>query len=250
MLFHDDLPGNDVPLYFLHGWCCDRHTLRDFAGRFPGHARRLIDLLGHGDSPAWRHWTIEEQAQAALRAAPPHAVWIGHSMGAQVALEAEKQAPGTIAAIILLEPGPISPSDRAKSLVSAFQSQLECADDPAALVRAFAAAQILHHAPAASVQALVETMAAAPPDLIRSGWRALATWDGTAALAAATCPLLMINGEGALNRSNDMLAIQRNLMAGQVIGSGHMVQLEAPAQAVAMINRFLAIKGLLSHSSG
>jgi pimeloyl-ACP methyl ester carboxylesterase len=75
-LFYDEAGGGELPLVFVHGWCCD-HTY--FAPQFEHFRRKhrvvAVDLRGHGQSdkplfrglagPEWRfvelptgHWPM------------------------------------------------------------------------------------------------------------------------------------------------------------------------------------------------
>jgi pimeloyl-ACP methyl ester carboxylesterase len=67
-----------------------------------------VDLRGHGDSPMSGRISLElwcDDLLALLDAeGASHAVLIGHSLGAQVALACAARAPGRIAALVLIDP--------------------------------------------------------------------------------------------------------------------------------------------------
>ena len=101
----------DPPLVLIHGWTCDHRAMAPVAAAFPDHRSTLVDLLGHGRSPKASAYSIEAQAAAVLAVAPERAVYIGHSMGAQVAIAAAVAAPGRVSAIVLLDPAFIALTD-------------------------------------------------------------------------------------------------------------------------------------------
>jgi pimeloyl-ACP methyl ester carboxylesterase len=67
-----------------------------------------VDLRGHGDSPTRGRISLElwcDDLLALLDAeGAPHAVLIGHSLGAQVALACAARAPRRVAALVLIDP--------------------------------------------------------------------------------------------------------------------------------------------------
>jgi len=95
--------GEGRPLVLLHGWGMHSGVWAGFAERLAqGRELWLIDLPGHGQSPYDGEASLEEWAHACLAVAPQRALWLGLSLGAQVALQAALQAPGRVAALIAL----------------------------------------------------------------------------------------------------------------------------------------------------
>lgn len=104
----------------------------------------LLNLPGFGPTPEPdQTLRIAEFATLARRAVAElgveGAVWIGHSMGAQVVVEAEAQQPGLCSRMVLLSPVVDRTSRRARTIVRQFsQSALkEKPSSAAASVRAF-----------------------------------------------------------------------------------------------------------------
>ena len=63
------------------------------------------DLLGHGDSRREPPWALDAQVEEVVAAVSQEpAVWIGHSFGARVAVEAAARKPGLATKLILLDP--------------------------------------------------------------------------------------------------------------------------------------------------
>jgi len=108
MSLHLETAGVGPPLVFLHGW--------GFTGRvweeLQQHLRdawqvHLVDLPGYGRSTRQgRPHTLEETAEALAAATPPHAVWIGWSLGGQVLLEVARCAPQHLAGAVLVSCNP------------------------------------------------------------------------------------------------------------------------------------------------
>jgi pimeloyl-[acyl-carrier protein] methyl ester esterase len=232
--------GAGPPLVLVHGWTCDHTTMLPVADALPGRAAVLPDLLGHGASPRADDYAIARQAEAVLAVAPRRAIWIGHSMGAQVAVEAAVRAPGRVAALVLLDPAQITPTEAALAFRDRMAADLT-RDDLAAVLRAFSRSMIVKATSPAAVEALSELQARADPDATRKGWAAIWAWDGRTRLAAVTCPTLVITVEKTMNRLADIARLNRNVSTAQVTGSGHMLQYEVMDQVAPMLRRFLAL---------
>jgi pimeloyl-ACP methyl ester carboxylesterase len=238
-------PGAPLRFVMVHGWTCDHGSMEPVAAAFPDADSTLVDLLGHGASPKAASYAIADQAAAALASTGGRAVWVGHSMGAQVALEAARQAPERVAGVALLDPAFIAPTDKALAFGQGMQTQLARVDIPA-MIELFGRNQIVSATDSDAVETLVATMRATDPAVVRAAWDAILTWDGRAALAAMACPGLVIAIDKPLNRLPDLARLNARLMTGQVAGSGHMVQFEVMDQVAAMMRRMLALAGLLS----
>ena len=246
-LFTVERGSGEPPLMLVHGWTCDHRTMLPVADAFPDRRSVLVDLLGHGSSPKADSYAITAQAIAALAAAPRHAIWIGHSMGSQIALEAAAQAPDRVAAVVLLDPARIAPHDKAAAFCESMRAQLSASDIPA-LMESFARSLIVRATDPAAVEQTVATMRDTDPAVTRAAWDAILEWDGRAALERVTCPILLVTIDKPINRPTDIVRINRRVMTGQVAGSGHMLQFEVMDQVAAMIRRFLQLNDLVSVS--
>ena len=72
--------------------------------------------------------------------------------------------------------------------------------------------------------------------------RGVTTWNGVAALALCTVPVLVLSS--APDRSNDparLLPFKSDLHFGMTVGAGHFHQPEVPEQVTPMIERFLQV---------
>lgn len=230
----------DPPFVLIHGWTCDHRAMAPVAAAFPAHRSTLVDLLGHGASPRAASYAIEAQADAVLAVAPERAVYVGHSMGAQVAVAAAVAAPARVAALVLLDPAFIAPHDKALAFGEGMRAQLARVDIPS-MIEVFGRNQIVGTADPAAVEELVGIMKANDPAVTRAAWDAILAWDGRAAIAAVSCPVLLIAIDKALNRPADVARLNPRVVTGQVAISGHMVQFEVMDQVAAMMRRFLQI---------
>lgn len=243
-LFTTTSGAGDPPLVLIHGWTCDHRAMAPVAAAFPDHQSTLVDLLGHGRSPKAASYAIEAQAAAVLAVAPERAVYIGHSMGAQVAIAAAVAAPARVAALVLLDPAFIAPHDKALAFGEGMRAQLARVDIPS-MIEVFGRNQIVSASDPAAVEELVGIMKANDPAVTRAAWDAILGWDGRAAIAAVGCPVLLIVIDKPLNRPADVARLNAKVVTGQVAISGHMLQFEVMDQVATMMRRFLQINALV-----
>lgn len=102
-----DVHGSGKPaLVFVHGWCCDK---RYWSFQVPYFVRKYqvvtIDLAGHGASSLGRtDWTIEAFGQDVVAVVEKldldQVILIGHSMAGYVIIEAARQMPDRVIALV------------------------------------------------------------------------------------------------------------------------------------------------------
>lgn len=100
-----------APVLLLHGLASNLTRWSEFVERTTLSLDRdviRVDLRGHGDSPTRGRVSLElwsDDLLALLDAVgASHAVLIGHSLGAQVALACAARAPARVAALVLIDP--------------------------------------------------------------------------------------------------------------------------------------------------
>lgn len=104
---HVESFGIGRPLVMVHGWAMHSGLWRDFAASLAERARvSLIDLPGHGKSGPLADFSLPAVAAALAEAAPPHATWLGWSLGALFALEVARQQPERVAGLVLVAGSP------------------------------------------------------------------------------------------------------------------------------------------------
>ena len=96
--------GTGPDLVLLHGWGMNagvwQPVLEGLAAR---HRVTALELPGHGASPFDpARSSLRDWAAACLDAAPPEAVWVGWSLGAQVALQAALDAPERVRSLVAI----------------------------------------------------------------------------------------------------------------------------------------------------
>ncbi|MDP9250622.1 MAG: alpha/beta hydrolase [Chloroflexota bacterium] len=114
-----EVPGEDPPLLWLHGWqCSSTGELLPAAVQAPLRGRRslLIDFLGHGysDKPLDFGYGVEDHARTivslidALRLS--ECVLVGHSLGGAVAVHVASARAAVVSLLIMAE-GSIDPGE-------------------------------------------------------------------------------------------------------------------------------------------
>jgi pimeloyl-ACP methyl ester carboxylesterase len=236
--------AGDPPLVLVHGWTCDHTSMAPVARAFSAAHRCIsVDLLGHGASPTSDDYSIEVQARAVIDMLPDRAIIIGHSMGAQVTIDAAVQAPEKISAIVLLDPAQIIPIEKSRVFGEDMRRHLDTCN-PREVLAAFAGNQAVRVADPLEVQASIAQMIATDEEVIRKAWHAIMDWRGDEKIAALTCPALVIAIDKPINRLLDLARANARVMTAQVAGSGHSLQFEVMDQVAPMIRRFLLLSGL------
>ena len=97
-----------MSLFILPGLMCDLSMFSATMAAFPG-SSGVDDLYG-------RETTLGGMASHALALMPERCVLLGHSMGARIALEIMRHAPGRVTALVLADTGihPAAPGEREK----------------------------------------------------------------------------------------------------------------------------------------
>lgn len=92
------------PLTLVHGWGMNPAIWSELPESFgEGRERVGIALPGHDGRPWQPQWTsLPDWAEACLAQAPETSVWLGWSLGGLVALQAARQSPKRIQALILI----------------------------------------------------------------------------------------------------------------------------------------------------
>ena len=107
-----DVPGDDPPLLWLHGWqCSSTGELMPVAVQAPLRGRRslLVDFLGHGYSDRPPEFAYTREAHARTIVALIDALGlsecglVGHSMGGAVAVHVATDRPATVSLLIMAE---------------------------------------------------------------------------------------------------------------------------------------------------
>jgi pimeloyl-ACP methyl ester carboxylesterase len=243
-LGYDAAGMGDPALLFLHGWCGDRSFFaRQFDYFSDTHRVVSVDLPGHGQSAVPQEYSIEafanDTAELAAELHLGRSVVFGHSIGAMVALALAQHAPDLVGAVALVDPPPLS-REVWKEFSAQLISSFEGPDGPAGR-RQFVEQMFLPTDDPTRRAEIVKTMTAVPNDIAIPLVRAIAAYDGMAALRECEVPVLTISSAVPTNDAAALRDANPTITLGQTVGAGHFLQLEVPEQVNPMIERFLAI---------
>lgn len=224
--------GQGCPVVLLHGVGLNAEVWRPQIEGLRG-AYRVIapDLPGHGDSPCPEVTpTLEHYVQSVvplIRSLPEHALVIGHSMGAIIALALAAQVPSKVCAVAALN-AIFERSPEASAAVRARATELDGtnAPDPApTLVRWFG------HVMSPEREACERWLREVDPKGYKLAYTAFAETNGPsrAAIRSLTCPALFATGALEPNStpemSRAMAALAPRGRALVVAGAAHMMPL-------------------------
>lgn len=271
---HPARPGPSAArpaLALVHGWCCDRSTTAPLAELLATAGPVLsVDLRGHGDSRAVdddfslgaghrapedaeplpgtvRDASIEDYAEdvrlACLDAGAlpggTRPVLVGHSMGGLVALSGA--AAGWAAGAVLLDPAPVLDARGRQFWADAAE---HLAGDADGGWRRTFARSLFAEGDTVSRERVVDLMAGVRPALAVAGARAMAAYDGAAALQHLAVPLLVVHAGAGERGLRAAMGRPELLHEGRTVGAGHFHQLQVPEQIEPMIARWLTVTGL------
>ena len=103
-LIHTETFGQGKAIVLVHGWAMHSGIWRAFAQELATHFKvTLVDLPGHGRSPAMMPFTLKTVSEALVDVAGDESsCWLGWSLGAAFVLEIASRFPGRVKKIIML----------------------------------------------------------------------------------------------------------------------------------------------------
>jgi len=139
--------GRGPAVVLLHGWGMNAAVWEPLLPQLSEHfSLTVIELPGHGASPAAVSADLSEWARLCLAVAPPRACWVAWSLGGQVALRAALDMPARVAGLSLVAAtprfvqGPDWPCAMPMETFHGFASAL--GDDPNATLLRFLGLQV------------------------------------------------------------------------------------------------------------
>ncbi|QYZ66513.1 MAG: transporter [Gammaproteobacteria bacterium (ex Lamellibrachia satsuma)] len=244
--------GRGGSLVLLHGWGMNSAVWGGFAERLAENRRViLIDLPGHGGSPFTEKRSLREWADACLAVAPERAVWIGWSLGAQVALQVALDQPERVQKLISLAgtprfvQGESWPHAMADKTFGQFATSLK--QDHRKTLERFLALQVRGSDEArATLRALKIRLMEKPdpqPTALETGLSLLKNVDLREDLAALQMPTLWLYGERDTlvpAAAADLLpAILPQAEVHRISGAAHAPFLSHQDETLALIETFL-----------
>lgn len=245
-LFYLQEGSGQPPLVFIHGMTCDHNFFGPQAEHFaPHHQVVSVDLRGHGQSHKPRQdYTIEGFAQDTAWLCEQldlaRVVVVGHSMGGAVALQMAQDYPELVRAAVILDTTVLSSAERRDEILPAMKAAMARPGYQQVFRDYFGNLFLPSDDPELKVEVL-ERMLRTPQHVIVALFEALRRWDGAEALVGAACPLLYVGAASPLTEPSALKGLRPELITGQVVGSGHFLTLQVPAQVNAMLQRLLDI---------
>ncbi len=245
--------GTGPDLVLLHGWGMNagvwQPVLDSLAAR---HRVTALELPGHGASPFDPSRTsLRDWAGACLAVAPREAVWVGWSLGAQVALQAALDEPARVRGLVAIAGTPrfVQDADWPHAMADATFRQFAAAlaTDHAGTLDRFLGLQV-RGAPDAreTLRALRAAIRSRPPPqlgALRAGLELLLGADLRAELPALRPPSLWLFGErDTLVPVEAAHALEALLPAAEILilhGAAHAPFLSSPARFVELLGHFL-----------
>ena len=244
-LFYREEGAGDPPVLLVHGWCCDATYMAPQLAHF-ARAHRVIapDLSGHGQSDAAATYTIpafaDEVAHLAQRLGLKRPLIVGHSMGGSVALEVAGRHPSLPAALAILDSTIMPPPER-RARMQALLPDLAGPGYRETMRQTLEGGFFSPWDDPVRRAHIVAAMTSAPQSVVEGAWRGILEWNGPAAMAACAVPVLYVAASDPRTDLAEMRRVCPALITAQVAGAGHFVQLEAPDQVNAMLDRFFDI---------
>lgn len=244
--------GAGQPVLLMHGFGLDRRSMRPLALELAQRFRTILfDWRGHGEThspevdaafsyPILRDDLLRFMEELEIEKAH----FIGHSMGAQIALMAAIADPGRFATLTTFGAGPCRPVTQQREIDAWNRSAtfFETAS-PEKIAKALGVSEHLYDPDSASVDLATCFSGDRGPDLARMIRGAfLNVQSNDEECGTVTTPTLVIVGEGDedwLSASRKLGRLLPNARLEVIGGAGHLVHLERPAAVLELVEEHL-----------
>ena len=251
MSLHIQSFGAGPDLVLLHGWGLHAEVWRDTAQQLAARFRvTLIDLPGHGRSTPINDYSLSRVATRIAEVAPPHATWLGWSLGGMVAMHIAITLPSRVTALILVASTPQFvrdddwPHAMDESVLESFAQALQ--ENHVQTVQRFLALQTRGAAQGQdTLRRLRNAVMQYPPqpDALRGGLAILRDARLRPHLQQITCPVQIILGERdtlvPYGMGTALQAQMANARLNIIAAAGHAPFLSHPAEFMNCIDGFL-----------
>ncbi|MBN1795248.1 MAG: alpha/beta hydrolase [Sedimentisphaerales bacterium] len=230
-------------LVFVHGWSCDKSFWKYQVPHFAkNHKVVTIDLGGHGQSSLGREsWTVEafgkDVAAVINKLNLKKVILVGHSMGGPVILEAARQMPDRIIALVGadtfhdIEKG-YDPQE-IRNIVSALNQ------DFALVMKNFVTQMFPPNTDAELIEWVVNKATAANPQVAVSSIENLPKYNIKEAVKGIAIPIYSISSDFWLTDFDNNKKYVKFFEVKMMPGIGHFVMLEDPEKFNQLIDEII-----------
>ncbi|MDB5394021.1 MAG: alpha/beta hydrolase fold protein [Rhodospirillales bacterium] len=231
-------------MLLVHGMQCNHtHMLPQFEHFSRTHRLIAVDMRGHGqsDKPHSAYSNREFNDDLVFLCAElglGRPVAMGHSFGGSNLLNLTEERPDFLSGLVIFDSGIRTLTGKVGELKVVgdltqeqrrkfFGERLFGRDDPAELK-----------------ESILDGMLSVPDHAASAMRETVLRFDGGAAAVKCRIPALFLLADKPFTGPETLATLGDNWRVGQVVGAGHFIQLIAPAQVNAMIDRFLEVAGL------
>jgi pimeloyl-ACP methyl ester carboxylesterase len=157
-------------------------------------------------------------------------------MGGVIVLQLAAAHPGSVAAIVMVDPPLVFSPDR-RAVMEAMVAATEAGDDEPR--SQWIKNMFLPTSDRRLMEEVLAVMLSAPPDVAASAVRGVLEFDSPAAAALCTARVLHLAASPPRMPPASIREPLPNIVDGCTVGAGHFNQLEVPDQVNAMIEAFL-----------
>lgn len=245
-LAYEEADSGARAVMLVHGMRCDhRHMRTLFDHLATTHRVVNVDLRGHGDSDAPDSEYSNEEMAGDLAWLADHLgleqpVMIGHSFGGSLSLHLAATRPELVGGLVLLDSGVRTTAEKEAEMGAVIPAASD-AVDPVQSQQFFADRLFGPDDDPAVKASIVEVMGATPEHAAQRMGQAVLGFDAATAALECSVPSLLVLSDRPFSSPAMVAALGPNWRVGRVVGAGHFVQVFAPDQVTAMVDRFLEL---------